>query len=88
MSTESASSARQRPSEMVAGFLSVISIVASIGALFWHPLRLSPLAVILALIATAMASKNSRLPLAAVAIGAVCFVGGMTIAVTTSNPIW
>src|SRR5262249_51643372 len=36
MSTESApSSARQKPSEMVGGFLSVISIAASIGALFW-----------------------------------------------------
>ena len=88
MSAESTSPARQRPSEMVAGFLSVISIAASIVALFWDPLRLSPLAVLLALIATGMSPKNARLPLAAVAIGAICFVAGMTIAVTTDNPLY
>ena len=73
---------------MVAGFLSVVSIAASIVALFWDPLRLSPIAVLLALIATGMAPRNARLPLAAVAIGALCFVLGMTIAVTTDNPLY
>ena len=73
---------------MVAGFLAVISIAASIGAIFWDPFRLSPFAVILALIATGMSPKNARLPLAAVAIAAVCFVAGMTVAVTTNNPLY
>jgi len=73
---------------MVAGFLSVISIAASIIGLFWDPFRLIPPAVILALIAAGMSPKNARLPLAAVGIGAICFVGGMTIAVTTNNPLY
>ncbi len=87
MSTE-ASSSSARPAELVAGFLSVISIVGSILALVWYPLRFSPFAVLLALIAVGMSPKNSRLPLAAVAIGSICFVVGMTIAVATDNPIY
>ena len=87
MSTE-ASSSSARPAELVAGFLSVISLAGSIIGLVWYPLRFSPLAVLLALIAVAMSPKNSRLPLAAVAVGAICFVVGMTIAVATDNPIY
>lgn len=87
MSTE-ASSSSARPAELVAGFLSVISLAGSIIGLVWYPLRFSPFAVLLALIAVAMSPKNSRLPLAAVAVGAICFVVGMTIAVATDNPIY
>jgi hypothetical protein len=87
VSTE-ASSSSARPAELVAGFLSVISIAGSIIGLVWYPLRFSPFAVLLALIAVAMSPKNSRLPLAAVAVGAICFVVGMTIAVATDNPIY
>jgi hypothetical protein len=87
VSTE-ASSSSARPAELVAGFLSVISIAGSIIGLVWYPLRFSPFAVLLALIAVAMSPKNSRLPLAAVAVGAICFVVGMTIAVVTDNPIY
>jgi hypothetical protein len=87
VSTE-ASSSSARPAELVAGFLSVISLAGSIIGLVWYPLRFSPFAVLLALIAVAMSPKNSRLPLAAVAVGAICFVVGMTIAVVTDNPIY
>ncbi len=87
MSTE-ASSSSARPAELVAGFLSVISIVGSILALVWYPLRFSPFAVLLALIAVGMSPKNSRLPVAAVVVGSICFVVGMTIAVATDNPIY
>ena len=87
MSTE-ASSSSAGPAELVAGFLSVISLAGSIIGLVWYPLRFSPFAILLALIAVAMSPKNSRLPLAAVAVGAICFVVGMTIAVATDNPIY
>ena len=87
MSTE-ASSSSARPAELVAGFLSVLSIVGSVLALVWYPLRFSPFAVLLALIAVGMSPKNARLPLAAVALGAICFIVGMTIAVATDNPIY
>lgn len=86
MSAEPTSSAS--PSEIVSGFLAVISIAGSALALFWDPLRVSPFAVLLALISVVMGPRDARLPMVAVAIGAICFVGGMTIAVTTNNPIY
>ena len=76
------------PSELVSGFLAVISIAGSLLALFWDPLRVSPFAVLLALIAVGMAPRAARLPLLAVGVGTVCFVAGMTIAVTTNNPLY
>ena len=85
MSTEQS---RTAPSELVSGFLAVVSIAASVLALFWDPLRVSPFAILLALISAGMAPKDARLPLFAVGIGAIAFVVGVTIAVTTKNPIY
>ena len=74
--------------ELVSGFLSVISIAASFLAIFWHPMRVSPFAILLALIAVGMAPRNARLPVLAVGVGAICFIVGMTVAVTTNNPLY
>ena len=87
MSSESASSSA-RPAELVAGFLAVISIVASVLALVWYPLRLSPFAILLALIAAGMSPKNARLPMVAVGLAALCFVVGVTIAVTVDHSLY
>jgi len=76
------------PAELVAGFLSVISIAGSFLAIFWDPLRISPFAVLLALIAVGMSPRRARLPLLAVALGALCFFVGMTVAATTSHPLY
>ena len=76
------------PSELAAGFLASLSIVASALALAYQPMKVMPFAVLLALIATGMAPRNSRLPLIAVAVAAVCFVAGFTIAVLTHNPLY
>ena len=86
MSAESTSSAGS--AELVAGFLSVISMVGSGLAIFWEPLKVSPFAVLVALIAVGMAPKGARLPALAVGFGALCFIIGMTVAVTTINPIY
>ena len=84
----SAEETRTSPSELVSGFLAVISLAASVLALFWDPLRVSPFAILLALISVAMAPREARLPVLAVGVGAVAFVVGVTIAVTTNNPIY
>lgn len=76
------------PAEIVSGFLAVISMAASGLAIFWDPLRASPFAALLALISVVMAPRAARLPLAAVAISAVCFVVGMTVAVTTNHALY
>jgi hypothetical protein len=86
VSTESTSPAGA--AELVSGFLAVISIAASVLAIFWDPLRVSPFAVLLALIAAGMAPRGSRLPIVAIAVGALSFIAGMTIAVTTNNPLY
>jgi hypothetical protein len=76
------------PAELVSGFLAVISIVGSLLAVVWDPLRVSPFAVLLALIAVGMAPRGARLPVLAVVTGSICFIVGLTIAVTTNNPIY
>jgi hypothetical protein len=76
------------PAQTVAGFLSTFAIFASLFALAWHPLRLIPAAMVLALVAAAMAPRGNRLGLAAVLIAALCFFLGMTIAVVTQRPLW
>jgi hypothetical protein len=76
------------PAELVAGFLAVISMAGSLLSLVWDPLRVSPFAVLLALIAIGMAPRDARLPMLAVVIGSICFVVGLTIAVTTNNPLY
>ena len=86
MSAEPTSTAS--PAELVSGFLAVLSIAGSILALVWDPLRVSPFAVLLALISVGMGARAARLPLLAVAVGTVCFIAGMTIAVTTNNPLY
>ncbi|MHB8641979.1 MAG: hypothetical protein ACYDA3_03710 [Gaiellaceae bacterium] len=77
-----------RPSELVAGFLAVLSIVASALALAYQPVKVIPFAAVLALIATAMAPRDSRLPIIAVFIAAICFAVGMTLAVTTNHALY
>jgi hypothetical protein len=77
-----------RPADLVSGFLAVISIVASVFALFYHPVEVSPFATVVALVAAGMAPRGSRLPLAAVGIATICFVVGMTIAVTTNHSLY
>jgi hypothetical protein len=79
---------RSRPSDTVAGFLSALAIFTALIAVAWHPLRLIPVAIILALIASAMGGRNRRLAFWATMICALCFFLGMTVAVVTSRPLW
>jgi hypothetical protein len=78
----------RRPSETVAGYLSAIAIFTSVVGIAWHPLRLILPSLAIALIASGMAGKDRRLPLAAVLIGAACLFLGLTVAVVTSHALW
>ena len=75
-------------SETIASFLAAISIFASCIAVAYRPARLIPFALLLALIAAAIGVRASRLASWAIAIGSVCFVVGMAVAVITDNPIF
>jgi hypothetical protein len=79
---------RERPAESIAGFLAATSIFASLISLAWRPLRLILISILLALIAAAIGGRHARLAAFAAGIGALCFFGGMTIAILTGNPLW
>jgi len=76
------------PADIVAGFLAAFSIFASAVALVWHPLRILPLSIVLALVAAGMSARMRRLATAAVVITGACFFFGMTIAVVFKHKLW
>jgi len=79
---------RTSAGEAVAGLLASLSIFASLIGVAYRPGRLIPFALLLALIATALGGRHSRLAAFALATGGVCFVVGMAVAVITSNPVY
>jgi hypothetical protein len=79
---------RERPAEIVAGLLASASIFISCLGLAYRPVRLIPVAVILALIAAAVGGRAARLAAIAVGVGALCFALGMAIAVITEHPLF
>jgi hypothetical protein len=79
---------RTSPAETIAGFLAAAAIFVSLAGIAYRPLRLIPLAVVLALIATGIGGRATRLATWAVAICAVSFAVGMAVAVITSHPLW
>ena len=89
MSTyESGDPYRWSTADTVAGFLATLSIFASALGLIWHPARLIPFAVVVALIAARMSERNQRIAFYAVIAAVVCWTAGMTIAVITENPLY
>jgi hypothetical protein len=61
----------------------------SFTGLAYRPLRLIPLALLLAFLAAAMSSgRSARLAAVAAGVGAICFPAGMAIAVLTENPLF
>jgi hypothetical protein len=77
-----------RPGETLAGFLAAASIFVSAVGVAYRPLRLVPLAILLALLAAAIGGRSARLAMIAASVGALCFVLGMAFAVVTSHPLW
>jgi len=79
---------RARPAETVAGFLASAAIFVSLIGVAYRPLRLIPLAIVLALVATAIGGRHGRLATIAVYLGALCFAIGLAAAVITGNALW
>ena len=79
---------RDRPADAVAGFLATLAMFISLIGVVYRPVRVIPAAVVIALIALGMGGRHQRLAAFALAVTAVAWVVGMTIAVATSNPIW
>jgi hypothetical protein len=74
--------------DVIAGFLATFAIVGSCVALFYRPVRITPFAMLLSLIAAGMGSRYQRLAAAALAISAACFILGTFFAIITNHPIF
>jgi hypothetical protein len=79
---------RQRPAEAVAGFLAAASIFVSLMGLAYRPVRLVPVAIVLALVAAGIGGRSARLAALAAGTGAACFALGLTIAILTGHPLY
>ena len=77
-----------RPADAVAGYMAAAAIFVSLIALAYRPLRITPFTIALALIAAGMSGRQSRLAAVALAVAALCFAVGTTIAVLTENPLY
>jgi hypothetical protein len=74
--------------QTVAGLIAAVAISVSLIGVAYRPLRLIPFAILLGLLATGIGGRHLRLATIAVAVGAVCIVVGLAVAVVTSNPLW
>jgi hypothetical protein len=77
-----------RPAETVAGILATLAIVASLVALDYRPVRITPFAILISLIAAGIGGRNQRLAAAALAISGACFIVGTFFAIITNHPIF
>ncbi|MBA3244751.1 MAG: hypothetical protein H0T61_06185 [Actinobacteria bacterium] len=85
---EASESRRHEAREAVAGLLATAAIFTSLLGVAYRPVRLIPVAVVLALVAARMTTRYSRLAGFAIAAVVVCWILGMAIAVITENPLY
>lgn len=87
---------RTTAADTIAGLLAVSSIVLSgiamgfglLLQLHAHPARLSPVAIVLALVAARMSARHQSLAFKAALFGAVAWVIGMIVVVVTDGPLF
>jgi hypothetical protein len=79
---------RIRPTEAVAGVLAAGAMFLGALELAYRPVRLAPVALILALIATVMSRDQQRLIGLAIAVIGICFVIGTALQVITHHPLY
>lgn len=85
---DSIAESRRNTVEAIAGFFAAVSLFTSLVALAFRPLPLSVAAGLLALVASGMSVRHKTLCFAAVIVSAVCFVGGVVIAIVTTHSLW
>ena len=88
MSAVHPESRQQTAIDAVAGLLATAAIAIAVIGVAYRPARLTPVAILLGLVAARMSYRWRVLAGVAVATGAVAWVIGMTIAVLTSHPMY
>jgi uncharacterized membrane protein YccC len=80
--------ARDRPAEIVAGFLAALAMVGGAIAFVERPVPVGLASIFIAFLAAALAERNQRLAAAGVAFATLGFLGGMIVSVITTRPLW
>lgn len=79
---------RYSPAEAVAGLCATLAIFLGAFELLYRPFRLAPVALLLAILATAMSKQQPKLiPIAWAAIG-IGFIAGATLQLLTHHPLY
>ena len=73
--------------DAAAGLLGAVAVALAGISIVYLPVRLAPIAIVLALVSARMSARFERLALKAVVAGGVAWVVGMTVAVLTENPL-
>ena len=77
-----------RPAEAVAGVLAAAAIFTSLISVGHRPLRITPFAILISLIAAGIGGRHQRLAAWAVGISGACFIVGTFLAIVTNHPIF
>ena len=83
-----AANRRRSAIDTVAGLLSAAAITIGAVGIAWHPFRLVPVAVVLALVSAGIGGRHAMLARVAVFWCIACWMIGMIVAVVTKNPIY
>jgi hypothetical protein len=82
------STARERPAELVAGFLAVLAMAGGFIAAIERPVPVGVASILIAFIAAGLADRNQRVAAAGVTVASLGFLIGMIVSVTISRPLW
>lgn len=80
--------ARDRPGEVVAGFLASAALFAGLIAIVYKPVRIAPAALVVALIAAGIGGRHQRLAALATGVVTVGWIAGMIVCVITERPLF
>ncbi len=79
---------RDRPADAVAGIIATVALTIGVIAIVYRPVRLSPFALVVALIAVAIGGRHARLAAWAVGVISASWVLGMIYAILADKPLW
>jgi hypothetical protein len=80
--------ARERPAELVAGFLAVLAMVGGFIAAIERPVPVGVASILIGFLAAGLADRNQHLAAAGVTVASLGFLVGMIVSVTISRPLW
>jgi hypothetical protein len=79
---------RDRPADLVAGFLAAIAMVGGAIAVAYRPVVIGVFAIFVGMLGAALADRSQRLAAAGVAVASLGWLTGMIVCVITSRPLW